>query len=92
MQRFKDIQCVVEDTNTGKHVQERAVTLAGINQASLATVDSSDAYPPEEFASRRAHLWQIPVMAGSLALSGIHNRLQNATHAGRWSTKSWVPS
>ena len=39
MQRFKDILCVVADLTAGKHVMERAVTLAENNQASLTVVD-----------------------------------------------------
>ena len=39
MQRFKDILCVMDDLETGKHVMERAVTLAENNQASLTVVD-----------------------------------------------------
>jgi len=39
MQRFKDILCVVGDVEADSHVVERAVTLAGNNQASLTVVD-----------------------------------------------------
>ena len=39
MRRFKDILCVVGDVMSDRHVLERAVTLAGNNQASLTVVD-----------------------------------------------------
>jgi universal stress protein E len=39
MQRFKAILCVVDDVKADMHVLERAVTLAGNNQASLTVVD-----------------------------------------------------
>lgn len=39
MRRFKDILCVVDDAKADRHVLERAVTLAGNNQASLTVVD-----------------------------------------------------
>lgn len=39
MQRFKDILCVVGGVEADRYVVERAVTLAGNNQASLTVVD-----------------------------------------------------
>ena len=42
MQRFKNILCVVEAGKAGKHIMERAVTLAEENQASLTVVDVVD--------------------------------------------------
>ncbi len=39
MQRFKDILCVVGDVEADRYVVERAVTLAGNNQASLTVVN-----------------------------------------------------
>ncbi len=39
MQRFKDILCVVGDVEANRYVVERAVTLAGNNQASLTVVN-----------------------------------------------------
>ena len=39
MQRFKYILCVVEAGKAGKHIMERAVTLAEENQASLTVVE-----------------------------------------------------
>lgn len=42
MQRFKHILCVVKAAKAGKHIMERAVTLADENQASLTVVDVVD--------------------------------------------------